>query len=208
MGYHQAGWEVVGVDLAAQPRYPFEFIRMDALACLAAWFDGSGRHAHFDAIHASPPCQAFSAAAVLNPDAEHPDLVGATRAALQRAGLPWIIENVPGAPMRADVTLCGTMFNLHADGFGLRRHRWFEVSSPDLVPPTRRRCEHFLPAMPVFGHSPNGDWMKRYGRSMPSDLRARAMGIDWMNRNELSEAIPPAYTRHLGQHLTRCVDPR
>jgi DNA (cytosine-5)-methyltransferase 1 len=188
VGYHRAGFDVVGVDIKPQPNYPFEFWQADALdPTIFYWFD---------AIHASPPCQAYSRARILR-NREHPDLVAAVRDLLVATGLPYVIENVPGAPLRDPTVLCGTSFGLAADGFELRRHRLFETSFPAMSLP----CSHLLPALPIFGHSPNGDFMRRYGRGFDASLRYAAMGIDWMNRNELSEAIPPAYTEHIGGYL-------
>ena len=124
VGYHRAGFEVVGVDLVAQPHYPFEFIQEPYEAALFNlmnnWPEGT-----FDAIHASPPCQAYSVAtqSQRNLGKEYPDLLAQTRVLLERTGLPWVIENVPGAPMRADYKLCGCQFGLE-----LRRVRLFETS--------------------------------------------------------------------------------
>ncbi len=123
MGYHRAGFEVVGVDIAPQPHYPFEFIQGDALLYLQAvpWLRDLSR---FDAIHASPPCQAYSQASAqwdsrLGAD-RHPDLLPEVRMLLEATGLPWVIENVPSSPMSNYVVLCGSSF-----GLGVRRHRWF-----------------------------------------------------------------------------------
>ena len=201
MGYHRAGFEVVGVDIKPQPRYPFEFRQMDALDAL--WLvrhdDGTHRWSRFDVIHASPPCQAFTRAQNARQQAHlHPDLLTPTRELLEATGLPWVIENVPGAPMRADLILCGTNFGLEASGFEVRRHRWFESNVElGLAMP----CSHRLPAMPVFGHNPNADFYKRYGHGITIDAKQRAMGIDWMARQELSESIPPAFTELIGHQL-------
>jgi hypothetical protein len=117
MGYYRAGFDVVGVDIKKQPNYPFEFIWDDALEAVTDLACG------FDAIHASPPCQHYMRSGMVRKDLA-PDLVGQTRIALETAGLPWVIENVPGAPIRPDIVLCGSMF-----GLGVRRHRWFETNS-------------------------------------------------------------------------------
>lgn len=193
-GYARAGFEVVGVDVVAQPRYPFEFHRADALEYLP-------EHGHeFAAVHASPPCQAYSVAAQAQRNAGkvYPDLVAPTRDALATAGLPWIIENVPGAPIRPDVLLCGCQFGLE-----LRRQRWFELSwtQPLLMSP----CHHPHPVVSVVGHG-TPSWVREQLGYNPTihDYRA-AMGIDWMNRNELSLAIPPAYTEFLGLLLLEQV---
>ena len=125
-GYAKAGFEVVGVDLHPQPRYPFEFHQADAMT-----FDLSG----FDAIHASPPCQAYTVLGGREDLSHYPDLVDAVRERLQAAGVPWIIENVPGAPLRDPITLCGAMFGLRS-----YRHRLFE-SSVQLAPPPHPKHE-------------------------------------------------------------------
>jgi DNA (cytosine-5)-methyltransferase 1 len=211
MGYHRAGFEVVGVDLNRQPHYPFEFVLADALEVLDVLIAGgrlaSGTGAEVSvglddvaAIHASPPCQAFStmtrrhgAARV----ASHPDLVEPTRARLIAAGRPYVIENVPGAPLVDPVTLCGTMFGLGAAGHDLRRHRLFE-SNVDLWPPAS--CAHRRPALAVYGHA--GGTSRRDGIGFPGVAAWReGMGIDWMTGDELALAIPPAYTSHLGTAL-------
>jgi DNA (cytosine-5)-methyltransferase 1 len=194
MGYHRAGFDVVGVDIAPQPRYPFEFHQADAMT----WpLDG------YDAIHASPPCQDHMRKHV--PAALRPGngwMLPATRARLQQAGVPWIIENVPGAEMRVDFKLCGCMFGLPR----LRRERWFETSPQmfDLRPP----CHHTGLAIGVTGTGPGRKGEKRiYGDRWPTmaDWRA-AMGIDWMRASEMTQAIPPAYTEYIGRHLLAALE--
>jgi DNA (cytosine-5)-methyltransferase 1 len=202
MGYHRAGFDIVGVDINPQPRYPFRFIRADALDYLADEIEsiGDGNH-YFDAIHASPPCQAYSQAALAqrNVGKEYPDLLAPTRDRLGATGLPWVIENVPGAPMRPDYKLCGCRF-----GLKLRRERWFETSwhAFELVP----SCVHLEPVVSVVGHG-TPSWVRMKLGYNPSihDYRA-AMGIDWMNRDELSQAIPPAYTEHIGAQLLAILE--
>ena len=191
MGWARAGWDPVGVDVIPQPHYPFPFIRADALT-----IDPAG----FDAIHASPPCQRYIRSG--NTDRErYPDLLGPTRQLLRRSGIPWVIENVPGAPMRVDILLCGSMF-----GLGVRRHRWFETSESLFLwtPP----CRHDLPIAGVYGHRHGsaGAWPGM----LPGDLEtwARAMGITWMDRAELSQAIPPAYTEWIGTQMMAALDRR
>src|SRR3990167_5935443 len=120
MGYHRAGFEVVGVDHLPQKHFPFEFHQDDALEYLAK----HGRE--FDVIHASPPCQHYSAMQHIKKNKHKwPDLVGPVREGLLVAGKPYVIENVVGAPLRVDLMLCGTMF-----GLGIIRHRIFESSAP------------------------------------------------------------------------------
>ena len=135
MGYHNAGFDLVGVDIEPQPNYPFTFIEYDAIAFLEEF--GSLLHRRWDAIHASPPCQAYSVATKWRGDpSSHPDLLEPTRDLLEEIGLPWVIENVPGAPMTPDVVLCGSMFDLQ-----VRRHRLFLSNVPifDLMPSCRHR---------------------------------------------------------------------
>jgi DNA (cytosine-5)-methyltransferase 1 len=194
-GYQDAGFYVIGVDINAQPRYcGDEFYRADALEFLST-FDVP----QAVAVHASPPCQAYSVA-VLDKTGR-PDLLGATRERLEALGLPWVIENVPGAPMRADYVLCGSMFGLP----GLRRHRWFETSWHGfaLTPP----CRHDFAHVSVIGHGPDhhSPFADLRGPGRWQELRRRAMGIDWMTRDELSEAVPPAYTEFIGGQLLALV---
>lgn len=203
MGYHRAGFDVVGVDIEPQPNYPFEFHQADALA-----FPLEG----FDAIHASPPCQRFSSMRRGRwQEREHPDYVAPIRERCRAAGVPFVIENVVGAPLFNPFTLCGTMFGLGVVGAGqLRRHRLFEA--PAFCGVKGLACQH-NDGRPIV----NGDrrrpasvgvWGNAGGYSKRDNLhqyttaeRAEAMGIDWMTGAELSEAIPPAYTEHLGRQL-------
>jgi DNA (cytosine-5)-methyltransferase 1 len=191
VGYHRAGFDVVGVDLNPQPNYPFEFHRADAFEFLAAhgW--------RFAAVHASPPCQGYSSVTRLRGSAgDHPDLIGPLRQALAASGRPYVIENVPQSPLRDPTTLCGSAF-----GLGVRRHRLFET--PNRVPsPPCRHAEQGVP-VGVYGHPKGGESSSRRGRGRKPDEAAwgRAMGIDWMNWRELAQAIPPAYTEYVGRHL-------
>jgi DNA (cytosine-5)-methyltransferase 1 len=179
VGYHRAGFHVDGVDINPQPNYPYEFHQADALT-----FDLTG----YDAIHASPPCQAFTSARVIH-GRDHPDLLTPTRERLMRWGTSWAIENVPGAPMRPDVTLCGSMFGLRSQNGRLLRHRHFELGFP--TPTLLHPCSgHDGRTVSVFGHGGHvyhgvDDWRE-------------IMGIDWMTRDELSQAIPPCYTEYIG----------
>ena len=137
MGYHRAGFDVVGVDNVPQPRYPFEFVLGDAL-------DSSMDVTTFDAIHASPPCQRFTALKVMHNAKEHPDMLTPCREMLRATGLPYVIENVPGAPMEDPVTLCGTMFGLGVHDAELWRHRLFErmMGLPEFAGPPCEDDEH------------------------------------------------------------------
>lgn len=196
MGYHRAGFEVVGVDLHPQPRYPFVFHQADALT-----FPTEG----FDAIHASPPCQRYSNATKRNGrQGRHPDHVGPTRIRLAESGRPYVIENVVGAPLLSPAMLCGSMLGLR-----VRKHRLFETSVPLLTP----RCQHeWQDRDPIFDIYQHGRWIRSgvvyvFGSS-GSKAGAHwneAMGIDWMNKRELAQAIPPAYTEYIGGFLLRAV---
>lgn len=195
MGYHRAGFRVIGVDVNPQPRYPFTFHQMDALHALE--LDLS----HVDAIHASPPCQAFTTgAASWGTQARHPDLIDGTRQALRASGKPYVIENVPRAPLRKPVTLCGTMF-----GLKVFRHRAFEVSLPVSVPVhDTHRGRIGEGYVTVAGHS--GGSSARDGWADPGVSSWRhAMGIPWMTARELAQAIPPAYTEHIGMQVLACL---
>lgn len=209
MGLCRAGFDVVGIDINPQPQYPFAFIQADALKPPV-------RLADFDFIWASPPCQAYTMMQALNtrgPKRDHPELVEPVRAMLEASGVAYCIENVPGAPMKYPVTLCGSMFGLR-----VRRHRLFEASFPMLVPP----CQHdSMPPVPVWGDGrPSrqearkarrpiavyGDHPQQPGDSTYRVNRARtlkegqeAMGIDWMDWRPLTQAIPPAYSEFIGR---------
>lgn len=184
VGYHRAGFdEIVGVDLHPQPRYPFRFVQADALEYLK-------EYGHwFDAIHASPPCQAYTVARHINGNV-HPELVDPVRVLLKASGKPWVMENVPGAPMPSAKTCCGL-----ALGCRVKRHRLFESSMDLEFPP----CPKGHPGewYTVFGNG-GGNGRPREGTGA---IGRWAMGIDWMNRYELSQAIPPAYTEFVGKQL-------
>jgi len=206
VGYHRAGFDVVGVDIEPQPHYPFEFVQANALELLAdSKWDGvrAGDWHEFAAIHASPPCQAYSVAAAQQRRAgkEYPDLVAETRHLLDKTSLSYVIENVPGAPIRKDFVLCGCMFELPM----LQRERWFEVNWPHN--PMRMPCSHRGPALSVTGHGVGAGNGQRgriaavLGRNPGITDAKLAMGIEWMHRDELSQAIQPAYTEWIGKQL-------
>jgi DNA (cytosine-5)-methyltransferase 1 len=186
MGYHRAGFDVTGVDLYPQKHYPFAFIQADALAYLAA----HGRE--YDAIAASPPCQQFTVLRRVGKRL-YPDLVGPVRDLLFDMGKPWVIENVPGAPLVEPAVLCGTMFGLR-----VYRHRLFEASFVITTPAHGRHSARF----PRAGRGASADgWISVAGHIGDVAAARRAMGIDWMNRDELSQAIPPDYTEFIGRQL-------
>jgi DNA (cytosine-5)-methyltransferase 1 len=204
MGYHRAGFEVVGVDINPQPNYPFQFVQADALEFLHEYLSTRGdMYDQYDAIHASPPCQKHVAglAAVnraLGRELQHANLISPTRDLLRETGLPYVIENVVGAPLENPVRLCGSSF-----GLAVRRHRLFESSFPLMVPP----CAHGQHNGDYWSSwMPNGERRRApaaqvYGAGGERHRWPEAMGIDWMTGDELVEAIPPAYTELIGTQL-------
>jgi DNA (cytosine-5)-methyltransferase 1 len=188
-GYHRAGFEVVGVDIRHQKNYPFTFHQADALEYLAA-------HGHeYDAIHASPPCQAFTLAGQQWRKAgkEYPDLVEATRQALQATDKPYVIENVPGAPLIDPVVLNGALF-----GKNLRRTRLFETSfhMPFILLPKEGPSRFRMGRRPT-----ESDPVVPVGHFSGLARARRVMEIDWMTQAELAQAIPPAFTEFIGRQL-------
>lgn len=200
-GYHEAGFDVIGVDLHPQPRYPFGFIQAD-VTTLDPRFLRS-----FDAIHASPPCQGYTAMRHAPGAKGAPRLIGAVRDKLEATGLPWVIENVEEArsEMREPAMLCGTSFGLGAEGCELRRHRLFETNFSLLAP----TCDHTSgPVVGVYGGHARVRAARHGGRGTRDvwpnghkPVAAEAMGMDWATLAEMSEAIPPAYTRFIGDQL-------
>jgi DNA (cytosine-5)-methyltransferase 1 len=212
MGYHRAGFEIVGVDIMPQPRYPFKFVKADALMYAVAF----GRQ--FDIIHASPPCLYHTRLQKIHQNKKgHRDHIKSTRNVLKWIRIPYVIENVPGARRELidPIMLCGTMFSLETkDGNQLQRHRFFECPGLPLIltPP----CRHLSGSMigvhggrqhpkrrktvGVYGSS--GGSSKRDSRKMfGMNARREVMQIDWMTRDELNQAIPPAYTEWLGKKM-------
>lgn len=201
MGYSKAGFEVVGVDINPQPNYPFTFIQADAFALDPEFL------ASFDAIHASPPCQSYSVLAKRNGNAdEWPRLIEPVRKMLVESGLPYVIENVVGAPLQNPVILCGTMF----PGLRVLRHRLFESNFSMVAPSHGKHPKvHTLDQRKShFGKTDEWiDFVQVTGGGNCSVASARAaMGIDWMNKNQINEAIPPAYTRFIGEQLLRHLE--
>jgi DNA (cytosine-5)-methyltransferase 1 len=202
MGYSRAGFDVVGVDINPQPHYPFEFHQADAME-----YPLGG----FDAIHASPPCQAYSRLRHLPwlKGREYPELIDGTRARLIEAGVPWAMENVEDAPMPGSIVLCGLMF-----GLPLYRHRRFETHDVILFhPPHQKHTSVLSPGGASLSTRYRGsggvtgvikeiDRRSIAGHEKGVLARATvALGIDWMNRAEITQAIPPAYTEFIGRHL-------
>lgn len=202
-GYQQAGFYVVGVDIEDQPNYcGDEFVCMDALG----WED----FGDFDLVHSSPPCQHFTAYRrnkSVNEGIEdrYENLIPETRELLQRLGVPFVIENLPKAPLRCDVQLCGSHFKTNPSSpyMDIRRHRWFEVEGFVIAQP---KCDHKIWQKRKYKPSSNrtnkrftieiGAWNE------PLPLQKACMGVNWeVTVRELSEAIPPAYTRYIGEQF-------
>jgi DNA (cytosine-5)-methyltransferase 1 len=190
-GYADAGFDVIGVDNVPQPHYPYEFHQADALT-----FPLEG----FDVIHASPVCKAYSFASLFHPGTQdrHIDFIPAIRARLQAFGKPYVIENVAGAPLQKSIMLCGTMFGLRT-----YRHRYFE-SNMLLFQPDHPR--HIVKAA-APGSIARHDEMWCIGGHFGQKHEAqKAMGIDWMTTvDEIAQAIPPAYTRWIGEQLLAVI---
>lgn len=223
MGYHLAGFDVYGVDLFdkhSQSRYPFPSFKGDAILALVRLLAGErlafNNGESFDifdfvAKAASPPCQAYSITKHSH-NKEHPDLLNAVRWLLRQSGSPYIIENVPGAPMDSPVTLCGAAFGLTAvDGDGtalvLKRHRLFE--SNIFLAPIECACSIYKDRGYQVGGVYGGGSadrthareVRRGGYTPAREVRAGLIGADWMTLAGLSQAIPPAYTQYLGEQL-------
>lgn len=205
MGYHRAGFEVVGVDISPQPDYPFTFVQMDALE----YASRPERLLYFDAIHASPPCQAFTPLSALpGAGVRRPfvNLIGPTRDLLARTGLPYVIENVVQAPLDRPIRLCGQIF-----GLKLYRHRNFESSFRIEEPahsPHRQLCMR-------AGYLPTEDrpYMSIHGRGGHNSKAwvakaAEYMEVPWMSGDPdgVCESIPPAYTEYVGKYLRAHLD--
>jgi site-specific DNA-cytosine methylase len=202
-GYHRAGFDVLGVDIVDQPDYPFRFVQEDALSYLRyvlSWKEGH----NFAAIHASPPCQAScNLTKGTNAGREYPQLIPQSRELLAKTGLPTVIENVQGAKVRRDLTLCGEMF-----GLGVIRHRYFECSFPVEQPAHikhRGRVRGWR-----HGQYFDGPYVAVYGKgggkaSVPE--AQEAMGIDWTdNLVSINEAIPPLYSEYVGAQLLQAME--
>ncbi len=204
-GYQRAGFYVVGVDIKPQPRYcGDEFVQADALEYVEIYGH------EFDAFHASPPCQGYlNEHFRVTPSGhirkDHPRLIGTTRELLTAIGRPFVIENIESArkQMQSPMTLCGTSF-----GLPLKRHRCFESSELLLA----RACSHLTEPKyptqfrPKKGSNPLACHVQVYGNSKGAALWPAAMGIDWMQRRELAQAIPPAYTEFIGAQLLQALE--
>jgi len=198
VGYARAGFEVIGVDIKKQKRYPYQFIQADALDVLA----DKDFISQFDVIAASPPCQTHSATKHLRnaqgKSTNKVDLIPQTREGLIASGKIYIIENVPGAPLIDPVVMCGSSF-----GLKVRRHRQFESN----VKLTGLSCNHKLQGKPVGVYGSMRDEIPSGGHTAKSLEEAReAMGIDWMLWGDLVEAIPPIYTEYLGKQIMEAAN--
>lgn len=213
MGYHRAGFEVVGVDLEAQPRYPFEFHRGDAIEIGMKLLADRP----FVGIVGSPPCKGFSSIrhvikATSKKKHDHVNMIPATRDLMISSGLPYVIENVPGAPLIDPVMLCGSMFPSRF----VRRHRVFEFGHFSMRQPVCRHArqtalspgflvQRYHSGVPISGWSATAAVYGRGAGGGPGEVEGwrKAMGIDWMVRDELSRAIPPDYTHKIGNNLMK-----
>lgn len=202
MGYHRAGFEVVGVDIRPQPNFPFEFHQADARN-----YSLEG----FDVVHASPPCQVnlrglTAVNRVLGRQSNHADLIAEIRAQLWAQCVPYVIENVVGAKLFDPIRLCGSSF-----GLPIRRHRLFETNARHFM--LGPFCEHDREREAKYwtGFSPKGERTKSrvvqvYGNGGDRHEWGPALGIDWMTPDELTQAIPPAYTEWVGGHIIELLD--
>lgn len=212
VGYSRTGFRVTGVDVRPMPRYPFEHFHMDAIEFLDSWDPnepGTRPVFGWDAIHASPPCQGHSRTARFG-NYVWPELVEPTRSRLDSLGVPYVIENVRGAPLVHDpygahgpsrwvTELCGCMFPGQVFTY---RPRLFETNFPVVPPPHQ---EHVAKNAPLGRRPAPGEFMHVVGNPTGADESRRAMGIDWMQRRELCEAIPPPYTQYIGAFLMDAV---
>lgn len=209
-GYQRAGFDVVGVDIVDRPNYPFTFVRADALEYLAGLI-ASGEIRRFTAVHSSPPCQAGCALTVGTNASQgwggdHDDLVAPTRVLLERTGLPYVIEQPNGrAAIRKDLSLCGEMF-----GLGVLRHRNFELGGWNIARPVHPKHRGYVRGY-RHGVYRDGPYVAAYGsgggKATVPEMQ-QAMGITWTDvREELTEAIPPAFSEHIGRALLAMVRP-
>lgn len=209
-GYERAGFDIIGVDWKVMPEYPYPIFRADALDFMRSLiyqdFKVIGNRPAVAAIHASPPCRRFSTLSKSLGYESHTDLLTPIRELLQEAEsaygnkrgkkLPWIIENVPGAPMQNPIILCGSMFDLKIERGYLQRHRLFESNVSLMVPGP---CNHTGQAIGVYGRGRGGGVLKE--RTANAQEARDLMGIDWAGRDGVTQAIPPAYTKYLGKQL-------
>lgn len=202
MGLHRAGFDVVGIDIKHQPRYPFGFFQFDALKWPLRDGPAPGRKS-YDFIWASPPCQQFCRLNTREDLSGYPDLIDPIRKRLIASGIPYVIENVPEAPIRADLMLCSHMFGLRS-----YRHRHFECSFPIEQPP---HPEHLV-RVNRRGENRRQHWANGGFLTVTGDIGTYhgmgTMGIDWMSGAELCEAIPPAFSEYIGRAVMKIIRPQ
>lgn len=195
-GYARAGFDVTGVDIKFQDKYPYRFIQADAIDFLIKnWRD-------FDAIHASPVCKRYSSITkTAGTQNEHPDQIEELRNILRTIGKYYVIENVPEAPLVNPFMLCGTMF-----GLNILRHRHFEVNWEIDINPFEMRCQH-MKRVVKHGRRPNRErhYAAATGNFSDVPFVQKSMGISWLGQKELSQAIPPAYTEFIGKNLFKAI---
>lgn len=207
MGYARAGFDVVGVDIAPQAHYPFPFIQFDVLELMESWVSGENNFGleltDVDLIHASPPCQLFTVYNNVKSIREsthdkYQDLIPQTRVLLERSGKPYVIENVPKAPLKEPIQLCGTTF-----GIPVRRHRMFETNWDIGPAPSCRHSDFTERRFPGSSNRPNGRTVCNVGEyRVPLKVQKECMEVDWtVTLHELSEMVPPAMTRWIGERF-------
>lgn len=215
-GYVDAGFEVVGVDIDPQPRYPFRFCQDDALEVLRGMLRGKLYQflpysspydtwltlGNFDAIHASPPCQLYSKTHRIN-RSDFPDLIGPTRELLEQTGLPYVLENVMDAApeLRDPVMLCGDVFGLET-----YRHRLFESNVTINAPLDGWHPPHFARTTKMGRPPQPGEYMHVVGNFSGVEKAREVMGMPWASRDGLREAIPPVYTEFIGGQLLNALE--
>jgi DNA (cytosine-5)-methyltransferase 1 len=188
-GYRRAGFDVTGVDIKDQPKYPFKFHKADALEFVM------NEYKSFDAIHASPPCQAYSVTKSIRhkENRAHEKLIEITRSLLKDCGKPYVIENVPKSPLLSPILLCGTMF-----GLSFYKHRLFETSFSVKQP---KHPEHLHPVAKLGRKAKPGEYIHMVGNFTGVEAARQATTLHWMGQKELSQAIPPHYTEYIGKIL-------
>lgn len=190
MGWHRAGFDVTGVDIDPQPRYPFKFIQADA-------FDFFAKHGReFDFVAAGPMCRDHTPLTSVAGFTGTAWQLASVQEMLVESGMPYVLENVPASPLKADIVLCGKMFDLR-----VKRHRKFKSNVPLIAPAHPDSCR----TVPTATKKRRERWDQGWDLSVTGDIGTyygpEGMGIGWMNGNELSQAIPPAYTEYIGQQV-------